>query len=276
MKNHIIISLLFLSVGFCQQIIHTETYDNGNIKSISYHKKTRNGIEKFKEELYYENGQKKREEIYKEGKRDGLWTTWYEDGQKKLEGKYKNFQREGLWTFWYKHGIIDTDYEGNFRKDEYGNNIIEYENNEYVEYKGEVGKKDDGVGSFLIFFVFEDIVQYHSTTKNDKNIGEYRKFTEWFEHGQKSIELNYKNGKQHGTTIQWYFNGKKEFVSTYNLGIQEGLSIWYTGYNYVNIGNYKDGKMVGVWTRKKGDEIIETLNCNKCECRNTNFGPECK
>ena len=37
-----------------------------------------------------ENGQKQFEATFKEGKRDGLWTTWHENGQKWEEETYKN------------------------------------------------------------------------------------------------------------------------------------------------------------------------------------------
>jgi len=91
MKNHLIISLLILSVGFSQRLSEViETYDNGNIKSITYHKKTRNGIEKIKYEEYYYNGQKDKEETYKNGELDGLWISWFENGQKKTEGTWKD------------------------------------------------------------------------------------------------------------------------------------------------------------------------------------------
>ena len=46
--------VLFLSVGFPQQIIHTETYDNGNIKSIIYHKKSQTEIKIVKYEGWYD------------------------------------------------------------------------------------------------------------------------------------------------------------------------------------------------------------------------------
>ena len=86
MKNHIIISLLILSVGFCQHLTEIiETYDNGNIKSITSHKETRNRIEKVKYVEYYENGQKELVETYKDGKEDGKWTFWYENGKKSWE-----------------------------------------------------------------------------------------------------------------------------------------------------------------------------------------------
>ena len=83
MKKTLLI-VLFISLGFSQQIIPqiTETYDNGNVKNITYHEKSRTGIEKVKYEKYYKYGQKSSEETYKDWKPDGLFTVWYENGQK--------------------------------------------------------------------------------------------------------------------------------------------------------------------------------------------------
>ena len=85
MKNHIIISLLFLSVGLSQQIIHTEIYDSENIKSITYHKKTRDKIEIVKFFKYYESGQKKLERTYKDGKLFNILGRWNKDGSVRKE-----------------------------------------------------------------------------------------------------------------------------------------------------------------------------------------------
>ncbi|MDP7366077.1 MAG: rhodanese-like domain-containing protein [Candidatus Pacebacteria bacterium] len=104
-KILLIASLLILSVGFSQQLIPVvETYSDGNIKSITYHKKSRTGIEKVKYEEYYKNGQKYEEGTYKDGKQDGLYTVWHENGQKEKEGTYKKGNHDGLWTRWYKNG----------------------------------------------------------------------------------------------------------------------------------------------------------------------------
>jgi len=96
--------VLFISVGLSQQIIHTETYENGNIKSITSHKETRNRIEKVKEVEYYEKGQKESEIHYKDGKVDGLWTIWWENRQKKEERTYKDGKPDGLYTNWDENG----------------------------------------------------------------------------------------------------------------------------------------------------------------------------
>ena len=52
---------------------------------------------------WYENGQK-REINFKDGKIDGLVTNWYENGQKRREGNYKDGKMDGIWTHWYENG----------------------------------------------------------------------------------------------------------------------------------------------------------------------------
>ena len=83
MKRLFIISLLFLSIGLSQHLTEIiETYENGNIKSITSHKETRNRIEKVKYKEYHENGQKSGEAKFKDDKREFL-KQWNEDGSVK-------------------------------------------------------------------------------------------------------------------------------------------------------------------------------------------------
>jgi len=83
MKRLLLIVLL-LSLGFSQKLTEVvETYDNGNIKSITYHKKTRNGIEKVKYEEYYYNGQKDKEETYKNG--ESISDKWWDENGNLIE-----------------------------------------------------------------------------------------------------------------------------------------------------------------------------------------------
>ena len=116
MKNYLIISLLFLSVGFCQQEYNHNDFiemDNGlwtvkfsdepiTGKVYSYfgeskpYKKVyigyvRNGKREDRWKTYYHSTGKKEEDLnYKDGKLDGLCHEWYENGQKKKEGIYKD------------------------------------------------------------------------------------------------------------------------------------------------------------------------------------------
>ena len=60
-------------IGFCfapsmlfAQLIHNvETYDNGNVKHITYHQKVGNKIIKIKYEEFYKNGNKRQEGAFK-------------------------------------------------------------------------------------------------------------------------------------------------------------------------------------------------------------------
>ena len=62
---------------------------------------------------WHENGKKKKEGNYKDGKRDGLWTSWYDNEQKKKEGNYKDGTDDGLWTIWHENG--QKGFEGNYK-----------------------------------------------------------------------------------------------------------------------------------------------------------------
>ena len=105
-KLHPLLSVLFLiSVGFGQKLHESiETYESGNIKSITYHKKTGNRIEIVKKERYYQNGQKREEGNYKDGEEHGLWIEWYKNGQKKSEKNYKDGRLINTPKRWYEDG----------------------------------------------------------------------------------------------------------------------------------------------------------------------------
>ncbi len=53
---------------------------------------------------WYEDGQKKREATFKDGKKDGPWTMWHENGQKARELTYKDGKLDGLMTSWHENG----------------------------------------------------------------------------------------------------------------------------------------------------------------------------
>ena len=64
----ILLIVLLPSFGFSQKLTEdVETYDTGDIKSITCHKKSRTGIEKVKYGEYFVYGQKSSEGTYKDG-----------------------------------------------------------------------------------------------------------------------------------------------------------------------------------------------------------------
>jgi len=54
---------------------------------------------------WYDNGQKRDELTYKDGKYDGLWTWWYENGQKKVEMTSKDGKIISE-TYWKEDGSV--------------------------------------------------------------------------------------------------------------------------------------------------------------------------
>ena len=54
---------------------------------------------------YYENGEKKFEGSFKNGKRDGLFTWWYENGQKEYEGLYEDGRKISV-EEWNEDGSV--------------------------------------------------------------------------------------------------------------------------------------------------------------------------
>ena len=112
----------------------------------------------------YKNGQKKSETNFKDGKRDGMWTSWNKKGQLSLETNYKNGKKDGKFTRWYENGQIETK----------------------TNYKD--GKRD---GKWTAWFESGQI-KAEGNAKDDKQDG---KWTLWYENGQIEEEATYKDGK---------------------------------------------------------------------------------
>jgi hypothetical protein len=101
MKNvlYIVLSLVLLT-GFSGGKVVTYLQDRGGVKYEVNTEVPFTGVYVEK----WDNGQKKKEEHYRDGKLDGLWTIWYENGQKDEEGNYKNRRKDGRWTEWWEDG----------------------------------------------------------------------------------------------------------------------------------------------------------------------------
>jgi antitoxin component YwqK of YwqJK toxin-antitoxin module len=62
---------------------------------------------------FHDNGKKKSEANFKDGKPDGLSVNWYENGQKKAEGNLKDGKPDGLMVSWHENGQKKV--EGNLK-----------------------------------------------------------------------------------------------------------------------------------------------------------------
>ena len=141
------LTTVFISYGYGQQFIEVvKTYKNGNIKSISYHKKVDNKIKMTKREFYFRNGQIEQLENFEDSLKAGVYKEWHENGQIQLQGKFKNGQKEGIWTYWNDRG--QKGYEGKFRNgQEEGlhtkwDNGVKYEEISYIKGERQYSKSE--------------------------------------------------------------------------------------------------------------------------------------
>ena len=117
---------LFCSLAFSEKTIYDIVYhdDKVNIKSITYYNLNENRIELARIELYWVNGQKYSETYHVSGLKYKE-ILWYENGQKGMECKEVDIRGVNC-TYWKKDGTI-TKEEGlsNFEENEL---FLEYRN----------------------------------------------------------------------------------------------------------------------------------------------------
>ena len=125
-------------------------------------------------------GQKKLEIIYKDGKRDGLETSWCQNGQKSGEGNWKDGKRQGSQTRWHQNGqkkaVVNNNKEGKLD----GLSIEWYENGQK--------KKEE-----------------------NHKVNELMSAVVWKPNGEKCLETNLKDGK--GVYVEYKEDGTVRYKS---------------------------------------------------------------
>jgi len=113
-KTLLALIVLIIATGCGPKKVIESTYDNGNPKVIKYYKTIDGKKQVVREEVYYENSNKKMEGEYLNEKRVGKWSAWYEDGQLWSEGEYKDGKREGIGLVFHPNGktYIESMYSG--------------------------------------------------------------------------------------------------------------------------------------------------------------------
>ena len=199
MKNTTLLILLSLFITSCGDNLVEEVkerYDDGKLKVVEYYKKVGNNQELVKKREYYKNGNIDREVNYKDGKKEGKWTTYYENGQIYEEVNYKDGKEDGKWTGYYENGQIRLERNYKYGKKE-GKWTGYYENGQIWNEGNHKDGKLDG------------------------------KVTGYYENGQIRGERNYKDGKYNGKWTMYHENGQIEEEVNYKDGKAEGLSKYY-------------------------------------------------
>ena len=161
MKNHIIISLLFLLIGCSTELDTLQKRDD----------------------TYYE--------INSEEPFSGLIINKYESGQKHTKGYLTNGREDGYWTWWYEGSP-----KNHIRL--YLDNILDnlpylfydsWEN--YGQKRKEVDFLDGTLDGLWTQWYENGNKSSEVTYKNGKEDGLY---LSWYENGQKELEITYKDG----------------------------------------------------------------------------------
>lgn len=103
---------LLLSCGKREIRIVEERWPDGREKIVRYYDNSNNHL--YKEERFYQNGNKQMQGTFRNGKKDGVWYYWYENGQLWSEGNFENGLSHGYRKVYYPNRQLY--YEGEFQK----------------------------------------------------------------------------------------------------------------------------------------------------------------
>ena len=191
---------------------------------------------------YYENGNAKSKEQFKEYSKTGDWSFWYENGKLKESGQYQENKKTGEWEFWSEDGTkseVKT-FQNNIPQGAYS----AWHSNGKLKEQGEYTEnKKSGQWSFW----------YENGTKSAEGGFEANKktgnWTNWNENGQQETFGAYKKDRKDGA---WqYFNQKNQLTEerTYKYGEQKGWKVFFYG---------NDGKILKTgYLDKNGNKAIK-------------------
>lgn len=98
MKKIVILVALFIgSIAFSQQ-------KNVQLEEV-------NGL--VKATYLFNNGNIEQQGFFKDGKLDGIWTSYDESGKKKSVAEYKDGVKVGKWFFWNGNNLSEVDFSRN-------------------------------------------------------------------------------------------------------------------------------------------------------------------
>jgi antitoxin component YwqK of YwqJK toxin-antitoxin module len=198
--------------------------ENGDkLKTVNYLNGMLNGMA----EEYFPDGKLKKQGLYTDGQKSGIWKQWEQDGKYGI-GSFENDVPEGKWTFYYADGAIKS-----------------------------VGKFKDGIqsGVWTEYSATGDIAEgtylnglpegtWVSRYKNDKPryIGSFNK------------------GLKEGYWQEWDALGSLSKGNYLNDARDASWTILDSNGNKLAEGNYLNGKEDGIWKRFDAvGNVIETI-----------------
>jgi antitoxin component YwqK of YwqJK toxin-antitoxin module len=104
MKHLLVMAFAILTIGCGEKKSDGVNLDEWEVREGVVYLKNSDSPYTGKYFEFHDNGQKKSEENYKDGKSDGLSVTWHENGQKEGEINFKDGKPDGLTVSWHENG----------------------------------------------------------------------------------------------------------------------------------------------------------------------------
>jgi hypothetical protein len=221
--------IIFYNMGFKKNGIDKIYYDNGNIKRECLYKDGKlNG--EFKQ--YYENEQLQLYCSYIDNKKNGEFKEYYENKKLKLVGMYINGKINGEYKEYHENEQLKCSYTY----------IDDKINGEYKEYYE--NKKLKLVGMYINGKINGEYKEYYENEQlkcsytyiDDNRNGEYKKY---YKNGKLNIICSYINDKVNGEYKEYHMNEKLHIICTNNNNNLECKSYNENGEEYIMNSSYK-------------------------------------
>jgi antitoxin component YwqK of YwqJK toxin-antitoxin module len=197
--------------------------------------------------FWYANGQLKKHEFFKMGKRDSTSIFYYPDGKVKTKGTYLNGEKVGKWLNYNELGeLVKEDNFNNYGEVDgdmfgYANKIL------HVKYHFNKGNIDgeqtyygeNGRIAFKLIYEKGDLVAYTYEGKDGKMLP----------------PIKLKNGS--GKMICYYSNGTKSGEAEFDQNaIKNGLRVYFTNGKLAEERNYRNFDLYGDFKRYNPDGTL--------------------
>ena len=218
MKKALLITLLLI-VGCSKEPINYETtlVDGDGVYYTEDTGKPYSG-EVFS--LYELGGRKKSETTLKDGKLDGLWTSWYWNQKKEKEGTYKDGRLDGEWTYYTTTG--NGKYSITYTISDYDS--IKFTDNLEIYYADFIVETDDdrlSSQNSIAVLRLPTLPWDYSNANGTYLLVPYDGYTIF-----PIAFRTYKDGKKDGKWTEWYWDGQKESEVTYKDGKMISSKEW--------------------------------------------------
>jgi len=189
--------------------------------------------------IFFDDGKRKEEIPWLNGKIHGDWISWYHNGIMESHYIYTNGVKNGKWQWWNENGKLREEYNWKDGKRN-GEQIEWYENGQKMMLINYLEDVKHG----------EEIQWYNNGNIKSKvtfNHGKMNgKYYQWYLNGKKSEEGEFNNGKREGKWFRWYENGKLSEESNYKNGLEQGkFSSWHENGKLESRTIYENGKICG-------------------------------